>query len=179
MAKGPGIYNIKHHISLEESKLTWTLNPKFSPSVSHFSSAFRPYLNLATALWIIDFLVHCLNQEIARKKNIISCWPKNECFVRLAEQNVSLTQNEAFYFQSYFYLIFSSYGHSIQLWNDVLKKKIKPFVLNIPKGKLWIAIIWLFYFLQLIGFVCLSEGEGGEGRLPEWVILFGRKLLTI
>lgn len=56
-------------------------------------------------------------------------------------------------------------------------KKIKLFVLNIPKGKLWIAILSdYFIFLQLIGFVCLSEGEGGEGRLPEWVILFGRKL---
>lgn len=35
---------------LEESRLTWTFNPKSSPSVSCFCSAFCPYLNLATAL---------------------------------------------------------------------------------------------------------------------------------
>lgn len=48
-----------------------------SPSVSHFGSAFHPYLNLATALWIIDFLVHCLNQEIARKKKNHFMWAQN------------------------------------------------------------------------------------------------------
>lgn len=139
-------------------------NPKFPPLVSHFSSAFHPYLNFARALWIIDFLVHCLKQETEKKK---LCWPKPECFVHWTKcflnSKWSILFSELFlppFFVGFFFLFFKLWSLNTTLkWYLKRKKKlkIKHFVLNIPKGKFCIVIFsdYLGFCNLLALFVCL------------------------